>query len=43
VPLERAGIEWHKSVLIFADDVKLLGENINTIRSNADRLAKKPI
>jgi hypothetical protein len=41
VPSERAGIKWHKSVLIFAD-VKLLGQNINTIKNNTDRLAKKP-
>jgi hypothetical protein len=39
VPSERARIEWHKSVLIFADDVKLLGEKYH--KNNADRLAKK--
>jgi hypothetical protein len=44
MPLEKprksggSGTEWNTSALVYTDDVKLLGENINIIMKNTDSI-----
>jgi hypothetical protein len=36
--LERLQIKWYTSVLVYADDVNVLGGSVNTIKKNAKAL-----